>query len=174
MELLEMFGELSINRLVNLYCISSTANSLSRMNHPNIVKLKEVIRENDNLYFVFEYMNLISEIGAFKSFKAFFTCMSMDTFTVILSQVIDTLELPISINSCAWSSTLFLKSVTMSLRLLILASPGRSIQVHLIQNMSRHAGKVHFLDLLKWVLKRIILFLVFLLMILSMLMGSQQ
>ncbi|KAG2301793.1 hypothetical protein Bca4012_060143 [Brassica carinata] len=30
--------------------------SLSRMNHPNIVKLKEVIRENDNLYFVFEYM----------------------------------------------------------------------------------------------------------------------
>ncbi|KAH0939306.1 hypothetical protein HID58_006767 [Brassica napus] len=60
--------------------------SLSRMNHPNIVKLKEVIRENDNMYFVFEYMNLISEIGAFKSFKAFFTCMSMDTFTVILSQ----------------------------------------------------------------------------------------
>ncbi|XP_018511709.2 LOW QUALITY PROTEIN: cyclin-dependent kinase F-4 [Brassica rapa] len=30
--------------------------SLSRMNHPNIVKLKEVIRENDNMYFVFEYM----------------------------------------------------------------------------------------------------------------------
>ncbi|CDY26374.1 BnaA02g23960D [Brassica napus] len=89
MGLLGMFGELSINRLVNLYCISSTANSLSRMNHPNIVKLKEVIRENDNMYFVFEYMNLISEIGAFKSFKAFFTCMSMDTFTVILSQVID-------------------------------------------------------------------------------------
>ncbi|CAN7124412.1 unnamed protein product [Brassica rapa subsp. narinosa] len=70
--------------------------SLSRMNHPNIVKLKEVIRENDNMYFVFEYMNLISEIGAFKSFKAFFTCISMDTFTVILSQVIDTLELPIN------------------------------------------------------------------------------
>ncbi|CAN8274517.1 unnamed protein product [Cochlearia groenlandica] len=30
--------------------------SLRRMNHPNIVKLKEVIRENDILYFVFEYM----------------------------------------------------------------------------------------------------------------------
>ncbi|KAK9914057.1 hypothetical protein M0R45_037855 [Rubus argutus] len=31
--------------------------SLRRMNHPNIVKLKEVIRENDHmLYFVFEYM----------------------------------------------------------------------------------------------------------------------
>ncbi|CAH9094014.1 unnamed protein product [Cuscuta epithymum] len=26
------------------------------MNHPNIVKLKEVIRENDNLFFVFKYM----------------------------------------------------------------------------------------------------------------------
>ncbi|KAF2316102.1 hypothetical protein GH714_041069 [Hevea brasiliensis] len=30
--------------------------SLRRMNHPNIVKLKEVIRENGILYFVFEYM----------------------------------------------------------------------------------------------------------------------
>ncbi|URD89927.1 hypothetical protein MUK42_28211 [Musa troglodytarum] len=30
--------------------------SLRRMNHPNIVKLKEVIRENDMLYLVFEYM----------------------------------------------------------------------------------------------------------------------
>lgn len=26
------------------------------MNHPNIVKLKEVIRENDILYFIMEYM----------------------------------------------------------------------------------------------------------------------
>ncbi|KAI3468547.1 hypothetical protein Pfo_025210 [Paulownia fortunei] len=30
--------------------------SLRKMNHPNVVKLKEVIRENDVLYFVFEYM----------------------------------------------------------------------------------------------------------------------
>lgn len=30
--------------------------SLKKMNHPNIVKLKEVIRENDELFFVFEYM----------------------------------------------------------------------------------------------------------------------
>ncbi|KAG0496769.1 hypothetical protein HPP92_001301 [Vanilla planifolia] len=30
--------------------------SLRRMNHPNIVKLTEVIRENDLLYFIFEYM----------------------------------------------------------------------------------------------------------------------
>ncbi|KAL6533656.1 Cyclin-dependent kinase F-4 [Orobanche hederae] len=30
--------------------------SLRKMNHPNIVKLKEVIRESDVLYFVFEYM----------------------------------------------------------------------------------------------------------------------
>ncbi|KAL4199387.1 hypothetical protein AMTRI_Chr03g144700 [Amborella trichopoda] len=31
--------------------------SLRKMNHPNIVKLKEVIRENDILYFIFEYMD---------------------------------------------------------------------------------------------------------------------
>ncbi|KAM0046477.1 putative protein-serine/threonine kinase CMGC-RCK family [Helianthus debilis subsp. tardiflorus] len=30
--------------------------SLRKMNHPNIVKLKEVVRENNILYFVFEYM----------------------------------------------------------------------------------------------------------------------
>jgi serine/threonine protein kinase len=30
--------------------------SLKKLNHPNIVKLKEVIRENDELYFVFEYL----------------------------------------------------------------------------------------------------------------------
>jgi len=30
--------------------------SLRRMSHSNIVKLKEVIRENDILFFVFEYM----------------------------------------------------------------------------------------------------------------------
>jgi len=30
--------------------------SLRKMSHPNIVKLKEVIRLKDNLYFVFEYM----------------------------------------------------------------------------------------------------------------------
>ncbi|KAJ6665887.1 hypothetical protein lerEdw1_001359, partial [Lerista edwardsae] len=30
--------------------------SLKKLSHANVVKLKEVIRENDNLYFVFEYM----------------------------------------------------------------------------------------------------------------------
>eukprot|EP00906_Rhabdomonas_costata_P035488 RCo049860 len=30
--------------------------SLRKLNHPNIIKLKEVIRENNELFFVFEYM----------------------------------------------------------------------------------------------------------------------
>ncbi|PRQ56156.1 putative protein-serine/threonine kinase CMGC-RCK family [Rosa chinensis] len=66
-------------------CISlREVKSLRRMNHPNIVKLKEVIREHDILYFVFEYMlmkirksfslKLKSEIGVFKFFKAMLTC----------------------------------------------------------------------------------------------------
>ena len=33
-----------------------TTQSLKKLNHPNIVKLKEVIRENDELFFVFEYL----------------------------------------------------------------------------------------------------------------------
>ena len=111
--------------------------SLRRMNHPNIVKLKEVIRENDMLFFVFEYMvwsihnpclcvvsvlvvcevtvvcvfcslwwfrnaisiswwrpegspslRLKSEIGAFKYFKLWVTCINVDIFTVTLSLVL--------------------------------------------------------------------------------------
>lgn len=30
--------------------------SLRKLHHPNIVKLKEVIRENDELFFIFEYL----------------------------------------------------------------------------------------------------------------------
>ena len=30
--------------------------SLKKLHHPNVVKLKEVIRENSRLYFVFEYI----------------------------------------------------------------------------------------------------------------------
>ncbi|KAK6158478.1 hypothetical protein DH2020_005792 [Rehmannia glutinosa] len=46
--------------------------SLRKMNHPNIVKLKEVIRESDVLYFVFEYMEcnlyqLMKDRGSFFS-----------------------------------------------------------------------------------------------------------
>ena len=32
--------------------------SLRKLSHPNIVKLKEVIRENDELFLVFEHMDL--------------------------------------------------------------------------------------------------------------------
>ena len=31
--------------------------SLKKLNHPNIVKLKEVIRETNELFFVFEYLD---------------------------------------------------------------------------------------------------------------------
>lgn len=40
------------------HCFLNTScyQSLKKLNHANVVKLKEVIRENDYLYFVFEYM----------------------------------------------------------------------------------------------------------------------
>ena len=31
--------------------------SLQKLSHPNLIKLREVIREDNILYFVFEYMN---------------------------------------------------------------------------------------------------------------------
>lgn len=36
--------------------ISLLFQSLKKLNHANVIKLKEVIRENDHLYFIFEYM----------------------------------------------------------------------------------------------------------------------
>lgn len=35
--------------------------SLRKLNHPCVVKLKEVIRENDELFFVFEYLVSLPE-----------------------------------------------------------------------------------------------------------------
>jgi protein kinase len=43
----------------------SNSQSLKKLNHPNIVKLKEVIRENDELFFVFEFM----ECNLYELFK---------------------------------------------------------------------------------------------------------
>ena len=40
--------------LILLYCL--LFQSLMKMKHINVVKLKEVIREENKLYFVFEYM----------------------------------------------------------------------------------------------------------------------
>lgn len=37
--------------------IEFPSQSLKKLNHANIVKLKEVIRESDELFFVFEYMD---------------------------------------------------------------------------------------------------------------------
>lgn len=39
-----------------MLCFSLFFQSLKKLNHANVIKLKEVIRENDHLYFIFEYM----------------------------------------------------------------------------------------------------------------------
>jgi len=38
------------------HLITHQVKSLRKLNHPHVVKLKEVIRENDELFFVFEYL----------------------------------------------------------------------------------------------------------------------
>lgn len=42
--------------MFNIIFIIILLQSLRKLNHANVVKLKEVIRENDELFFVFEYM----------------------------------------------------------------------------------------------------------------------
>lgn len=57
--------------------------SLRKMNHPNIVKLKEVIRESDVLYFVFEYMVCIASpsVFAFLEVVRLFKCICCVDFS---------------------------------------------------------------------------------------------
>lgn len=43
-------------KLVSSQSFSLLFQSLKKLNHANVIKLKEVIRENDHLYFIFEYM----------------------------------------------------------------------------------------------------------------------
>lgn len=49
--------------------------SLKKLSHPNIVKLKEVIRENHELFFVFEFMegNLFELMQDVRKFAIFAT-----------------------------------------------------------------------------------------------------
>lgn len=61
--------------------------SLRRMSHPNIVKLREVIRENDTLFFVFEYM----------------VCLPLNPRIVKLKKVIRL------VYCCSWNFTFFLQ-----------------------------------------------------------------
>lgn len=75
-ELKTLYGNLTIQTILKLHALKVAINessdtlgntfsrlslylslqSLKKLNHANVVKLKEVIRENDHLYFVFEYM----------------------------------------------------------------------------------------------------------------------
>ena len=56
------FSQVAIKRMKRKYYSWEEAmnlrevKSLKKLSHNNVVKLKEVIRENDTLYFVFEYM----------------------------------------------------------------------------------------------------------------------
>lgn len=51
---LNIVDVLFVPQMMKLYFIC--LQSLKKLNHANVIKLKEVIRENDHLYFVFEYM----------------------------------------------------------------------------------------------------------------------
>ena len=59
--------------------------SLKKLNHTNIVKLKEVIRENDTLYFIFEFMkeNLYQMMKArYEKYETFFNLTDIIVFTI--------------------------------------------------------------------------------------------
>lgn len=62
--------------------------SLKKMNHPTIVKLKEVIRENDELYFVFEFL----EKNVYQAIQARKKPFPEDTIKKYLFQILHALK----------------------------------------------------------------------------------
>lgn len=58
--------------------------ALKKLSHANVVKLKEVIRENDILYFVFEYM----QENLYQLMKRCSTHLSENTIKQILLQIL--------------------------------------------------------------------------------------
>ena len=47
--------------------------SLKKLNHPKIVKLMEVVRENDELFFIFEYVLLFKRYARDPNISTFMT-----------------------------------------------------------------------------------------------------
>ncbi|KAL5702869.1 cyclin-dependent kinase [Ranunculus cassubicifolius] len=62
--------------------------SLCKLNHPNIVKLKEVVRENNELFFIFEYM----EYNLYQIIKDRQTPLSEADIRSLMSQVLQGLS----------------------------------------------------------------------------------
>lgn len=58
--------------------------SLRQLNHPNIIKLKEIVRENNELFFIFEYM----EHNLYQLMKQRETPFSEDEIRSFMSQVL--------------------------------------------------------------------------------------
>ncbi|KAK6940487.1 Protein kinase domain [Dillenia turbinata] len=54
--ILEELGDGTCGSVYKAVNAETTEISLCRLNHPNIIKLREVVRENNELFFIFEYM----------------------------------------------------------------------------------------------------------------------
>ncbi|KAG4382122.1 hypothetical protein GLYMA_14G008800v4 [Glycine max] len=51
--------------MMNFYTNLREFMVLRKMNHSNIIKLKEVVRENNELFFIFEYMRSIIDASIY-------------------------------------------------------------------------------------------------------------
>nr|GMD23771.1 serine/threonine-protein kinase MHK-like isoform X1 [Ipomoea batatas] len=58
--------------------------SLCKLNHPNIIKLKEIVRENNELFFIFEYM----EHNLYQTMKEWQRPLSEEEIRGLLSQLL--------------------------------------------------------------------------------------
>jgi len=56
--------------------------ALRKLNHPHIIKLKEIVREHNELFFIFECM--VKAISAFLSSVGFFSLMLENIFSLFL------------------------------------------------------------------------------------------
>ena len=61
--------------------------TIVQLNHPNVVKLKEVIRENNRLYFVFEYVKG-DLLGLMRDTNDYFSESSVRTIVLQIFQAL--------------------------------------------------------------------------------------
>lgn len=66
------------SKTADWYILTFPFQSLRKLNHPNIIKLKEIVRENNELFFIFEHMvNIWAFVSMFNIFYYVISCVSI-------------------------------------------------------------------------------------------------
>ena len=87
MDLREVKSLKKVNKILKRCVVYLNVSFFVQLNHPNVVKLKEVIRENNRLYFVFEYVKG-DLLGLMRDTNDYFSESSVRTIVLQIFQAL--------------------------------------------------------------------------------------